>query len=258
MLSVFLPTIRTHLLEKWYSSLELSCNRHSFEVVFGGPFPPPCDLLNKDNIRWVQDYGNPTRAAQRAALECKGDFLYHTVDDVLFEPHAISNELEKVETDAITAMRYVEGLNYSGKPLPDTYWYAPAAYPHYKNVESHWGIGVHFLIPRKWFIDHGGFDCQFEYLNHATHDLLFRMQKNGTRYKISEQVVSSASWVPGTTGDHAPIHYAQTTHDEGIFEHMWNNGHYQRVIKLDNWENHPKIWERRFNKDDPQTEYNQL
>lgn len=259
MLSVFLPTIRTHLLEKWYSTLELSCDRHEFEVVFCGPFTPPDSLIHKENVSFIQDYGSPTRSAQLAAISCKGDFLYHTVDDILFNTGVISNELDTVESNRITAMRYVEGVDYGGGDLPISYWYATNAYRGYSNVNPKWGIGVHFLMRRSLFVDYGGFNCDFEYLNHATHDLLFRLQANGIKYKTSNEVASTADWMPGTSGDHAAIHYAQTTHDDGLFRSLWHNyTDSRREVKLDNWSDQKSVWDRRFNIDNLEKKYEDL
>ena len=114
-LSVFLPTIRTHLLEKWYDSLCESCNRHDFEVIFCGPFDIPSTLTTKDNVKFIKDYGNPTRAAHLAALQAEGEYLYHTVDDILFYEGVVSEELDYIDPSSVVAMRYNEGVDHSGK-----------------------------------------------------------------------------------------------------------------------------------------------
>ena len=95
-LSVFMPTIRSHLLQKWYDSLEKSCNKHLFEVVMCGPFQPPTSLLDKPNVKFIKDYGNPTRAAQIAAINCQGDFIYHVVDDIVFFPLSVSEQINNL------------------------------------------------------------------------------------------------------------------------------------------------------------------
>ena len=246
-LSVFLPTIRSHLLEDWYASLERSCPNHSFEVIFCGPFDLPESLALKDNVKFIKDSGNPTRAAQIAAIQAEGEYLYHTVDDVLFYEGVLSEELGKMDDNSIIAMRYSEGAGYSGDVLPLSYWYAPNAYPSWPGVNQSWGIGIHFLMKRDLFMEYGVFDCRFEYLNHATHDLLFRIQQSSpVSYKTSQKVVSTADWMPDTTGDHAPIHYAQTTHDAQMFTDLWFGANDRVHIDVDNWEEQPEIWERRF------------
>ena len=246
-LSVFLPTIRTHLLEKWYDSLCESCNRHDFEVIFCGPFDIPSTLTTKDNVKFIKDYGNPTRAAHLAALQAEGEYLYHTVDDILFYEGVVSEELDYIDPSSVVAMRYNEGVDHSGKELPFSYWYAAIAYPNWPGVNQSWGIGIHFIMTTSMFRDYGGFDCRFEYLNHSTHDLLFRIQKNrGVSYRVSKRVASTADWMPGTSGDHAPIHYAQTTHDEGMFQSLWLHGNNNSKIDIDNWNEQEDVWQRRF------------
>tara|TARA_R110000824_G_scaffold33234_2_gene106612 strand:+ start:1768 stop:2556 length:789 start_codon:yes stop_codon:yes gene_type:complete len=247
-ISIFLPTIRTHLLESWYSSLQLSCSRHDFEVVFCGPFDIPETLSNKSNVKFIKDFGNPTRAAQLAAIEAEGDLIYHTVDDVIFYENILSDEIDRIEDNQITAMRYVEGKDHSGVELPASYWYPlPSDYANWPGVSDKWGIGIHFLMKKSLFLEFGGFDCRFEYLVHSTHDLLFRIQKNSnTIYRLSKKIASSADWQPETTGDHGPIHYAQLTHDAGLFQSLWFNGNETARIDLDNWKTAPDVWERRF------------
>jgi hypothetical protein len=241
-----MPTIRTHLLENWYASLEQSCNRHLFEVVMCGPFIPSKNILSKSNVKFIQDYGHPTRAAQIAAINCDGDALYHVVDDIVFEPNAISNELENWNHDKIISMRYKEGQNHSGHELPPHYWMAGSSY-RYDTINPNWFNCVHFLMSRELFNEYGGFDCNYEYLNHATHDLLFRIQYNDQiKCSLSTTTVCSADWMPGITGDHAPIHYAQTEHDSILFHHNWNEKRPNSKILLNNYEYQDQIWKRRF------------
>jgi hypothetical protein len=246
-LSVFMPTIRTHLHQVWYDSLEASCNRHDFEVVMCGPFQPPDSILSKTNVTWIKSFASPTVCAQLALLQCKGDYVFHTVDDSLFIPNVISNELDNIENNTIVGMRYREGQSHSGNVLPDMYWYASNAYPRWNGVDPSWGICVHFLMSIGLCGEVGGFDCKYDYLNHATHDLLFRLQKRDhVSYRISKSEISSADWQPNITGDHAPIHNAQIGHDEPIFASDWQTPNNRGVIDLMNYESYPEVWKTRF------------
>ena len=47
-LSIIVPTIRTHLLKDLYQSFCDSCNTHTFEVIFVGPFDIPESLMEKE------------------------------------------------------------------------------------------------------------------------------------------------------------------------------------------------------------------
>jgi hypothetical protein len=249
-LSVFMPTIRVPLLMDWYNSLAVACNGIDFEVVTCGPFKPPKELLDLDNFKWVEDFGCPTRAAQIAAIECVGDIIYHTVDDVLFFGTEIANEVNRLDlvNEEIIAMRYKEGQNHTGVKLSPCYWYSDSSYnPQvFKGVDPCWGSCIHFLMKRDLFIEFGGFDCSFEYLNHATHDLLYRIQNTKpVKYVLSDKEVCSADWQPETSGDHAPIHNAQTKHDRYLFNGMWQNEMRVGGVELENWKNVPPVWGRR-------------
>lgn len=245
--SIFLPTIRPYLLEKWYDSLEKSCNKHSFEVIFCGPYDIPHTLRRKNNVKFIKDFGSPTRAGQIAAINANGDYLYHTTDDVLFFPNVISDELDSIQGNEIVGMRYREGQNYSGNTLDNTYWYSPNAYPNLRGVNNTWGICVHFLMCNKIFIKYGGFDCRWQYLNHAGHDLLFRIQQNeNIKYILSKNEICSADWTPGTMGDHGPVHFAQTEDDAPLFIQEWCVKNTRKCVPLNNYQNQPEIWKRRF------------
>ena len=59
--------------------------------------------------------------------------------------------------------------------------------------------------------------------------------------------------MPGTSGDHAPVHYAQTEHDEKIFQEIYRDPAWKfdaigNCVFLDDWKKTPSVWERRFNK----------
>jgi hypothetical protein len=247
MISVFMPSIRTHLLEKWFSSLEESCNRHPFEAVVCGPFDPPEALINKHNFTFIKSFASPSVCAQIAAINCRYQYIYHTTDDVVFFKDEISNNLSVMSDDKIIGMRYREGQSYNGYLLDTGYWYASNAYSSYEGVNSHWGICVHFLMYRSLFNTYGGFDCRYQYLNHAGHDLLFRIQQNEQiDFELSSKEVSSADWMPETTGDHGPIHHAQIDDDQPLFYSDWKSQNSRGRIDINSYLSQPSIWTKRF------------
>jgi hypothetical protein len=245
--SVILPTIRVHLLDAWLTSLEKSCSHHTFEVICCGPFEPSAELLAMPNFKWIRSYASPTVCAQLALLETRGDKVLHSVDDIIYFPDVVSDELDRATDTTITAMRYREGENHTGHLLPDSYWYAGGSY-NLPGIDPSWGICVHFLMPTDMLVYYGGFDSSYSYLNHSTHDLLFRIFKDSPeiKYQLSLKEISSASWFEGTTKDHAPIHYAQTQHDEPLFRKNWVSGNVKSVINIMNYMNQPEVWDRRF------------
>lgn len=253
-ISVFMPSIRTHLIPTWYESLVKSCDRHTFQVVLCGPFDFPTEITQLPNVKVIKDYGHPTRAAQLAALACDGRLLYHVVDDALFVPAQISNAIDLLNTKSrqdIVGMRYTEGRHFSGVMPEDTYWMAGFnEYAGWPNIPATWGQNCHFIMMSDYFREVGGFDCCFEYLNHACHDLEFRLQQNGSIWYNSVGTVTICDWTPGTL-EHKPIADGQIKHDSPLFRDMWYDGNTRFTILADNWKDYPEIWERRFNNTKP-------
>src|SRR5690242_5076466 len=168
--SIFLPAIRTHNWKKFYDSIKPAIGPYSFEVIFASPFDLPTELSGIPNIKLVKDYGSPTRAAQLAALASEGQYLLHCVDDGVFFEHSIKEAIFMLRTyltekDVIN-LRYRENAGYSGSPLPFNFWWA---WTHSElqlpGINKNWKISLHFLMSRNYFMELGGFDCQFEYLN---------------------------------------------------------------------------------------------
>ena len=253
-LSVFLPTIRPHLLEEWYKSLELSCSA-SFEVVFAGPFEIPEPLLRRDNVKFIKTYSHPTKSAHIAALECEGEYIYHTTDDVLFIPDSIDQSLKLLEglrESDIVSMRYIESKNHENKEsFPLHYWIVANSCPH-PNLNPQWNINVHFLMKRALFLEYGGFDCIFEYLTQAGADLLIRLQNNGSKVYHSPTDATTAHWQPEEK-THKVIAEAQLGMDYPYFNNLWFSEPWRGKIDLNNYMNYPDFWTRRFQNKHPKT-----
>ena len=103
-------------------------------------------------------------------------------------------------------------------------------------------------MKRDTYITHGGIDCQFEYSNHGIHDLMFRLQDAGGKVHHSLPEGLNCNHFMGRSGDHAPIHDAQTQHDSPLFKSIYTDpaaAKNRRMLRLDNWENEDEIWGRR-------------
>ena len=252
--SVLMPAIRTHNWLMLYGSLYNSCRNHSFELVLVSPFDLPENMKQFDNVKHIKDFGAPTRAAQIGALSCEGRLMYHCVDDAIFLPNAIDTAIETYnsicgEKDVIN-MRYREGQEYSGQTLPPHFW---TAWAHDElrlpGIPQHYKISLHHMMSLEYFKKLGGWDCQFEYINHPLHDLMFRVQADGGTLYDSKLDATTCNHFLGKTVDHAPIFDAQTFFDKPIFDAMYSipEAATSRVhLDLDNWKNSPEIWERRF------------
>ena len=253
--SILCPTIRTHLLPAFYESAEKACKDNKFEIVFISPFKKPEYFNDKDNVKWIVDYGCPSRATQIGALECEGTFIYNTVDDGLFVEGcidaAISQFNEECSPEDIINIRYRESENASKEvAFHESYWsiWGISNLSMLSKVDNNWKIALHFFMKREFYYTLGGVDCIFEYVNHGAHDLVFRAQNKGSYVHLSKVEGLLCTHVPERTGDHAPIHDAQLSHDEPLFNALWNGSHAREkdVLTMDNYKKCPEVWERRF------------
>jgi hypothetical protein len=263
--SIFLPAIRTHNWKQFYDSIKPAIGEYTYEVVFCSPFDLPPELSGTSNIKLVKDYGCPTRAAQLAALACEGEYLLHCVDDGVFYYNSIENALrllkEYCDDKDVMNLRYRESAGYSGGELAMNFWWAwTHADLQLPGIKEEWKTSLHFIMKRNYFFELGGFDCQFEYLNHPLHDLMFRVQADGGTLLDSPTEVMNCDHMPNRTGDHGPVHDAQLIHDDPIFKLMYNNkdAAYKRIhLDFSNWRYASPLWERRFGKKIPK-EYKEL
>ena len=294
-LSVFLPTIRTHLLPEFCDFLRRSYSG-DLEVVLAGPFAPfQVDSARYNNAvsnksfydttynlhwKWIQSYQSPTCAAQEAALACTGDLILHSVDDTLYLPGALdelvsdyvayqdSHDIQGGK-DVIFNAPYCdspEGYQFLKKEKfadpnrwshPSNYWTAAnAGYGGIPNIDPNCMTTCHFLMWKETFSQVGGFDCQFEYCNHSCHDLLYRLYLNGAYGVSLDETVSLADWIPDRQGDHGPINDAQLFHDHPLFIKKWSTLPELKIDPL-NYKQQEEVWERRFNKGG-QKEYGEL
>jgi len=250
--SLLLPSIRTHKLRDFYFSAAAACKLHEWEIVVVSPFPIPENLEGLKNLKWLVDYGNPTRCTQLGARLCEGEYIYNCVDDGYFSDGCIDQGLKQIKElgpKDIVNMRYRESECGNGPPMPLLYWNAHRAGLGYPGVHPGWKIALHFLMKTSYYKALGGVDCQFEYMNHASHDLMFRAQHDGAGIFNSHCEGLVCTHFPNTTKDHAPIHHAQLDHDEPLFRKMYFDPGCpaNRVnIDFDNWRSSDAVWHRRF------------
>ncbi len=96
------------------------------------------------------------------------------------------------------------------------------------------------------FLEMGGFDCVWEYMDKPMHDFMFRTQRNGGEIIYSPRKVANSDWWPDHTGDHGPIHDAEVLHDFPIFNEIWGVPNDRIKIDYNNWKDAPSVWKRRF------------
>tara|TARA_R110002020_G_scaffold149972_3_gene326461 strand:+ start:15765 stop:16613 length:849 start_codon:yes stop_codon:yes gene_type:complete len=246
-ISFFFPAIRTPKWVALYESLKLSCKRYKWELVLCGPFPLPKELQNIENVKHVKEDGCVSRAVQVGVLETTGKLIYIGNDDTLYREDAFDHSLDHYFKEAgpidIMQATYVEG----GNVQPNNYWTTAfhAAF-HVPGIDQTWKLATEPIIPRDYFMEMGGFDCRWEYMDGSTHDFAFRAQRNGSEIIYSPVICGDMEWSPDHTGDHGPIHDAMCLHDNAIFQEMWSVPNDRLKIDYDNYKEQPGVWSRRF------------
>jgi hypothetical protein len=255
-ISIFIPGFRTPLWPKVYESAKKACKKYNWEMVFIGPFEPPEELRNKENVLFVKDYGTVTRCAQKGMLEIRSDLFFLTVDDCTFAEDSIDLAMdvykEKCGYKDVICMIYGEG----GNKMETKYWEVKT-WPDFRlpGVDQSWKIANQCIMNKDYFIELGGLDCiNYEYIDKPIHDFMFRLQKDGGEIFFAPKHACIASWYVEETGDHKPIHRAQNDRDIPYFNMVYTQPNmYRNRIKIDynNWKLSPKVWKRRFTKGVP-------
>jgi len=247
-ISFFFPAIRTNLWENVYESLKKSCKKYNWELVFCGPFDLPDSLKEVENVKYIHETGNVSRAVQAGILQTNGKLIYIGNDDCTFRENMLDIALAAYNKRAhpvdIMQCTYVEG----NTPQPNIYWTTQfhATFKPLAGVDQSWLLATEPILHRDYFLELGGFDCNWEYMDMATHDFMFRAQKNGSKIIYSPAYVSDMTWWPDHQGDHGPIHDAMVLHDMNLFKEVWLHKNDRLKIDYNNWKSAPAVWKRRF------------
>ena len=252
-LSVCLAAIRKENWVRLYNSIEKSVGDYTFELIFCGPHEePPEELKNLENVKVIQDFGSPTRAQQISMADAAGRYITWAADDGWYlegELKKCIDILDNQEGDRkCVVTQYIEGGSDGlGDPNRGMYcmnYHDPIRSPFYPNSFLIFNSAI---LPTQYFKDLGGFDCRFEVCPMAHADFGARAQLNGIKPTLVG-VAFECTQFPGTSGDHAPVHYAQIDHDQPLYQKIWNSSTCLSGIKIDfnNWQKADKIWKRRF------------
>jgi glycosyltransferase involved in cell wall biosynthesis len=267
-ISIIVPSIRPQNLIKLYQSIESACKKHSFELIIPSPYIIPDALLKNSNVRFIHTHANPTIAFQMAALLCSSDFIYNTTDDGLLQPDIIDKAISIFRSDLsekdMINMTYIEGALEAATLEPTDSVFSNPHYPNFSNkywdahyheplrlagINPSWKLCIHFLMKLDYFYELGGFDCGYEYANHAIHDLAFRAQINGSKVTNSPEIAFLCSHLPEASGDHGPVQAAQEGPDLLRFNELYSKPEsVERRIKIDynSWKDRDSVWKRRF------------
>jgi hypothetical protein len=252
-LSICLAAIRKENWLRLYNSIIKSVGSYSFELVFCGPHKElPKELQGLENVSCIQDYGSPTRAQQISMQNAKGKYITWTADDGWFLEGGLSKCIKILDDNkkekGCVVTQYIEGgTDGLGDPNTGMYYmnsHDPVRSSFYPNEFL---IFNSVVLPTKYFIQLGGFDCRFEACPMAFVDFGARAQLDGIETELIG-VIFECTQFPGTSGDHAPIHHAQLGHDQPLYKKIWGSSECLDRIKIDynNWKQTPDVWTRRF------------
>lgn len=256
-ISIVMPAIRTERWDSFYDSLCLSTKRE-FELIIVGPYSPKGKLESLKNIKYIKDFGCPTRCLNIGLLMCEGPIFFGPMaDDAILRPGMLDKIVDFFLSQEenfrnIVSCRSVEGPNGTEKILQPTEYYQVNGSPVTSSplIPNDWLI-MNGAIARTSYIQYlGGWDSQlFQGAAMAVTDLAIRAQIDGAKIKLFDDVIFELDHMPGTSGDHAPIHYSQILEDEPKFKQKYTTQELDRIspkIHIMNWRNSPQVWERRF------------
>lgn len=252
-LSICLPAIRPSYWKRLYDSTRLACAKHSFEIVFISPYDLPEELEGEDNIKHIKSYATSVRCAQEGSTHCEGRLIAIPADDGYFFPKSFDKAIrvydKKLDRKDVMVLRYREGKDFNSKEFPMEYWYC-RAHPALKglNIPDHYKHAMQPMMSIEYFKDIGGYDCRFEHLAYAGHDLSCRIQRDGGELVLSPKEVMNADWFQGRTKDHGPIADSHEQVDAPLFKSIQTSQDFssRKKIDFDNWKQAPEVWSRRW------------
>ena len=251
--SLIIPSIRPEHWSSLVSDMNLSCQAYDYEIIFVGPYPLPSELVHAKGVKYIKDFGCPSRCVQIGSLISEGEYIAWASDDCRICVNSFDEAIEVLDRDEDLwtgmNMRYSEGANYEGTQHEDpTYWIARTHTDlRLPGVKEGFRIAPIAMYRTKTYYQFGGLDCSMEHVNFNTHDLAFRIQARGGKIIDSPSRVFQFDWQPEKK-DYQPILMAFIQNDRPLFGAIYSNENAakEREINLDNWRKQSRIWGRRF------------
>jgi hypothetical protein len=147
----------------------------------------------------------------------------------------------------IIVSKYLEGDNPTSMDTNDYYYLRFHQSMMLKGVPNDAMLLNCGMVSRKMLLELGGWDAsKFEVLPLAYTDFSIRALKYGAKFIIQNDPVCTCTHMPGMTGDHGPIHTAQTFRDMPMFQMLYCKPTDRMIIDINNWQKSPERWVRRF------------
>lgn len=266
-LSIICPTIRPKNLIKYYNSVEKSCKKFSYEIIFIGPYYIPTELLKTGKVRYIHSYSDPTTCFNMACEIARGEFVLNSTDDGLFLEDSIDwaiNLTSQIGERDLINFVYREGAlddeSLEMLPIekqafqPAAYWKAGFHGPlRLVGIDPNWDLALHFLIRRDYLEELGYLDTRFSYINMNLHILSFTAQKLGSKIYHLPQPGFECSHLQGNSKDHFAIDSA-AQEEMPIFNDLFSKDYNPIKLERDSWKNKEPIWGKRFDKNNLITE----
>jgi hypothetical protein len=240
-LSIIIPSIR---IEGWKALVEqigVAAGKYTFEVIFVGPKYNP-DVDEFLNVKYVRDFGSPNRCQQIGLLLAEGKYVTWLVDDFETGPNHIDrflDDLVDTSDDTVIIGNYNEDGVVAVKDFSIKHCYGGGW-----KINSEWKIFNVAFMHRSYLEKFGGFDCRYQVTCFGHTDLAARLQKVGCKVINKGLNIGGVKHIPGTSGDHGPVHHAQVSDDQPRFNRLTDEIFSARV-KLDNWKEADSIWRYR-------------
>lgn len=250
-LCVFLPSIRVFNLKRLYDSISSAIKAHSFEMCVCSPYDLPNEIASLPNVKFIKDFGSPTRAAQLATTLSDSELLTLASDDGWYLDQNLGEAIDFYDSIKLdqnkkcVAVKYAETGSYMPpeKFLLRNHGVMAPGIPHDTLVN----LGP--IMSTNLFREIGGFDCEnFELTCWGGHDLNIRLMNHGVNVQLFEKHTLFCEWVENPEGlynDHIPIHEAHPLGRQRFIE-LYNQPTGRSVIPYDNWQRSPEKWGRRF------------
>jgi hypothetical protein len=249
-LSVIVPGIRTGSWDTLFEHMQHACKRYSYELIFSGPYPLTDKLQKEKHVKYIKNFGSPTRAYHLGTLLAEGRFLTHIADDSHLYPDSIDASIDLLLANNpdkdIISMRYVESPGHSSQGFDLSYWQS-ATHPdlHAPGVNKDWKISLVPLMALARYHELGGVDCGYEHTNLNMIELGYRNYKDGYKVLLSTTQVQNCDFELDRTIESHPVIAAFHANDRPRFWSDWKDDSRSIKIDIENWRESDVIWKRR-------------
>ena len=250
-ISFVVPSIRTDLWRNLYDSINKSFTCGSWELIFIGPYDQPKEMEFESNVRCIADWGSPVRCRHIGLINSHGTWMCLFADDSTFFPEEINKAFVKtidVDYKTIIMAKYMEGVVDNNEMRQEQYY--TFGYHGMFNYITQWiprdyKLIQHGLLSTRLLKEVGGWDCRFEVCAIACSDLSVRLQNHDTNIIIHDEPLC---YTGHGHSDHRPIEEGIIQNDLPLFNKIYSSNNYKQRVKinLNNWEDSPKTWKRRY------------